>query len=70
MGETIYRSEGTEGTCPICAKRGYGGNAMLDNRHWKGDVIVPSLKCRDCGYVVNNPQVVVLTYEELIKIKY
>jgi len=66
--ETIYRSAGTEGTCPNCGN----GNAMLSNSYWsdEADCWVNSLKCRDCCYTVDNPNIVEVTYDELIKIKY
>lgn len=64
----IYRSAGTEGTCPICG----GGNAMLDARYWddEADKPVEALECRDCGHLVVEPDVVEVSYDELITIKY
>jgi len=58
----IYRSAGTEGTCPKC----FSGNAMLGGSDWDGEKLTPFVKCRDCGFKVIEPEVIEVQYGELI----
>jgi len=61
-GTKIYRSSGTEGTCPIC----FGGNAMLSGNNWDGHKTTSFVRCRDCGFTVIDPEIIEVQYGELI----
>ena len=63
----LYRSEGTEATCPVC----HGGNAMLMNTREsdyseEAGRIVYAYTCRDCDYTVVDPEIIVVDYADLI----
>ena len=61
IGTALYRSEGTEATCPKC----HGGNAMLTGSDWDGEELSPFAKCRDCGFKVETPEIITVSYEDL-----
>jgi len=61
-GIKIYRSAGTEGTCPKC----HGGNAMLGGSDWDGEKLTPFVMCRDCAFKVIEPEIIEVSFEDLV----